>query len=417
MTQCKFLEVLPEDVSKTFKDAKTNLVLASNVVSYLLYSCGIYFTNDNIPHNTAFARITPKENQIVIHVDFWRKQTPQVQTFVLYHEILHIFLEHSFRMMERGYKQSVFGRAADYNINAIAKGFSKDGTGRLLIDTKLQKYLSVPDWCLYEENFIGKSADEIYYILLEKDNNDDKGGGNNGNGDSFDELTYPESATKDIREANIRSLQGAAIAASMNSGIGSSDANLVKIIEQMTKVEIPWHQYIQTVITRAKTSGLTYNRYNSRSDDIIFPARNETDSIRIVYGVDTSGSMSQDDYSDCAGVLFNICSTYDSYEVILVSCDTTAHVIGTYTDEDGIDFSKMDLSLIGGGGTAMLPIIKYANNVHYDEPVDAVIVGTDGHIPVPEIENYPTEFPKIFVVTNSGNKKLKIRGSETIHVN
>jgi predicted metal-dependent peptidase len=413
---CKFLETIPSDLKTSFDQAKASLVMASSVVSYLMYSCSFYFTEDDIPHKTAYARVTEKENQIVMHVDFWRSCNPQVRAFVLYHECLHLFLNHGARGIERGYMRENWGKATDYNINSLAHGHSVDGHGKKLTDERIRKYLSVPDWVLFEDRFVGKSADEIYFILEKEDKQ--SGGSGGGKGKVFDDVMPSESISKERQEKNIRILQSAAIAASMNKHIGSSDADLVRMIEQMTKVEIPWYDYLTTVIARSRDSGSSYSRYNRKStDEVIFPAKTETDSIRVVFGIDTSGSMSDDDYSECAGALYNLVKTYDNYDVTLLSCDTEAHVIGHYTNDDEIDFSKLNFKLIGGGGTDMFPMIKMAEDFNYDEQIDAVIIGTDGHIPTSQIEYFPTEFKKIFVVTKSGNKNLFISGSEIIHVN
>ena len=88
--------------------------------------------------------------------------------FFLLHEVFHMILKHNLRQVslyeeygvwkveglewKLAILKEIFGYASDYEVNALLKDLG----------------LPLPEWVLYEENFHGKSVEEIFHLLMDK---------------------------------------------------------------------------------------------------------------------------------------------------------------------------------------------------------------------------------------------------------
>lgn len=387
------------DAEKRLSTIKTDLFRAYPFLGYLVMSTDYYFT-DALP---TLAATTKPTNTIYINEKFLMKSlaTREEACFVLAHEILHIFLDHVGRQIDRAYDAELWNIAADYCINSY------------LIELN-NPSLKLPNAGLYDPRFKGMSADEIYHILLEENDNDvekakkahggDQIGGDYGDGKQrpFD-VVSAEEVTEEARSSNHQKL-ATACAISNESDVknmGQGAAALFRQFQDLFAPVIPWQDVLKDFIVNKAAGNYTYNKASRRSThQIIFPRR-DGGFIDIVFGVDTSGSMSSRDIAEAMSELKGICDEFDDWRLTLLSCDTDAHHIGEYLSEDGDDFSSVNPDLVGGGGTDMSPMVEYANEM--EEEPSAVIILTDGYIP--EVKHIQ-EIPVVLVVTSSGNKEL-----------
>lgn len=400
----KAVEEMSQALKKSYSDARANVVLASPLTSYLLFKCEINFTDDKVGHfNTAAAVFSGDKISVWINVDFWTKRlqnTPQ-RAFILVHEVRHIFLQHIERMLSKGYNQSKWNRATDYYINLGGAGFTPNG-----VDEKYQKYLELPDFVLFDKKYLGLSSDEIY-DLLEDDGEP-----------SFDSVGEGSPSGKLANDIE-KSLREAQVAGNMmGNHIGKGDADFLRHIDDILYRPIPWHQLLETEVERSYDDTITYKRVSRRSeDDIIFPTK-EGEFIHLLFGVDTSGSMSRDDLAQAVGVLYNFLQNYESWRLTYVTCDTKIHIIGDFYSDDGDDFTTTQVAASkkakGGGGTSMQVIADYASQLHdNDEAPDSVVIITDGFIPP---VTRKMGIPHIFIVTSDGNKNLTIDKCTVLHM-
>jgi predicted metal-dependent peptidase len=138
-----------------------------------------------------------------------------------------------------------------------------------------------------------------------------------------------------------------------------------------------------------------------------------------MFGFDSSGSMGYADYADVGGELGSLLEMFDAWELDLVTCDTAATLLGTYSSEEEDDLGTMDFRAVGGGGTEMSPMVDYANE-QFDEgeEFNACIVVTDGYIPEEPVNTSTSEdrMKYIFVVTRGGNRGLQLADAKVIYM-
>ena len=403
--QVKDLDTVSELSKNQLVRAKIDLVRTYPFLGFLVMSTQYHFT-DTIP---TMAATTIGGNAVFINEKFISTilKNGKERAFVIAHEILHIFLEHIGRQQEMTYNPKLWNVATDYCINSYLVEMKSD-------------MLSMPEMGLYDARFKDMSSDEIYSKLLQENQNDpnkasSKHGGDevgndpadgSGNGSGkrpFDEVS--DETVSDAAKAENKQKLAAAVGQTNEESVkqmGSGAAALYRQFKNLIESKIPWNYLLREFITETCKTKYTYNRISRRSSGrILFPAMTG-DHINLVFGVDTSGSMSDKDLNDAMSELAAIIANFESWHITLLSCDTDAHVIGEYDSQDGDEFDTIDKKLIGGGGTDMNPMVEYANDME-DAPAVIVIL-TDGFIPpVTTME----EIPVIIVVTRDGNKELE----------
>jgi predicted metal-dependent peptidase len=401
-------EGVSEKAKRHLTTAKIDLVRSYPFIGFLIMSTEYRFT-DEIP---TLAATTIGNNIIFINekfIEFGLKSRKE-RAFVIAHEVLHIFLEHVGRQREMVYHPPLFNVAADFCINSFLKELNDD------------KFLKMPSMGLYDKKYVGMSADKIYHILLQDSGGDHEkaagkygarniGGDYSGGGQRpFDEIS-DENISDSKRTENRQKLAAGLAQNDANNlkNMGSGAADLIRAFQDLIESRIPWRQVLREFITETNKCRYTYNRISRRSSkSVIFPTMTG-DHVSLLFGVDTSGSMSPKDLSDAMSELRGILYEFDGWNITFVSCDTSANVIGEYNSDDGDDFDVIDKKLIGGGGTDMNPMVRYSNEM--EEPPAVNIILTDGYIPeVTEVKDIPT----ILVITREGNKELESKSCEIL---
>jgi len=389
--------------------ARIDLVRAFPFMGFLVMSTEYRFTDD-LP---TMAATTIGGNKIFVSEDFLLGMNRKERAFVIAHEALHIFLEHIGRQTENNYDPKLWNVAADFCINSY------------LIELDSNN-INMPEIGLYDDRFKSKSADEIYHILLEEaDNNPDKATEQYGTPecagscgkqpfDHLDKTPMTEAEKAENKQKISAALSQSDIDSMKQMGSGYSD--LIRQLELMIESVIPWKTLLQEFITSTVRNRYTYDRVSRKSyhSGIIFPTMTG-ESIDLMFGVDTSGSMSSKDLNEALTELHEIVEVFDSWKLTLLSCDTQPHVIGEYESEEGDDFTSIDTNMVGGGGTDMAPMVHYANES--DEEIAVSIIVTDGYIPTETIEEAVEDIPVIVIVTKDGNQQLELNNCEVVFMN
>jgi len=384
--------------------AKISIMRAYPFLGFLVMGTEYKFS-DEIP--TMAATTKGKYGNLIILNEKFLLETllnKKQRAFVISHEILHIFLDHIGRQIENSYHPYLWNISADFCINSY------------LIEMKSNK-IEMPSMGLYDKKYKNMSADKIYQLLLEENDNDpnkasEKYGGNSIPGDDgvgggsgtrpFDEISSEtvDDATKIENHqkisASLSQTDGESIK-NMGEGVG----NLIRVFNDLIESKIPWARILREYITDSAKSRYTYNRVSRRSTkSVIFPSMTG-EHVNLVFGVDTSGSMSIKDLNDAMSELKAITEEFDSWKITFLSCDTKANMIGEYASEEGDEFVTIDKKMIGGGGTDMNPMVEYANEM--EESPNAIIIITDGYIPIVDTVE---EIPTILIVTRDGDGDL-----------
>lgn len=418
-----------EALSASLSDAKTNVSLASMMISYAMYRCDFLFVKNHPELKTGAACVEQSGNKVYIDVDFWCNTLTNVRerAFVVYHEVLHIFLDHPFRMVDCCYDTNIWNFATDFNINLSALGYYLDSsTDKVKMCERMKKYISAPKnfkICL-NTDFINMSSDEIYKELIESTDSVSGAGTPGESGDApIDAVTPADIGSTSVANQinrNRQTISAAAKIAEESKTIGSSEMNLAKTIRDITKPKVVWSDHLRFSTMRRICNNSTYNRLSRKVGvgGVVFPTYTG-DHLNVMVGVDSSGSMQNDDYVRAFSEMVGILNDVESWNLYLVTCDTKAHVVGQYSSEDLSEPEMIPFDVIGGGGTDMAPLLEEAVRLSEDEDsLDVCVIMTDGFIPVDSVDKFSNlDFDSIFLVTESGNKSLELKNHEVIKVN
>lgn len=415
---------VPAEWENEMSSARVNVALATIMISYMTFRCRFHFTED--PRiETAAAMPYDGENHLFFNPHFFFKtlKSTNERAFVVLHEVLHIFLEHCGRAFDQGYDWMLWNIATDYVINLFASGAYLDENGKVEYALKYQRNLSRPAKVLYDERFIGMSADEVYWILLDEHDGDAQaaaaahGGDGEGNQVPLDGLS-DSSGDAEQQGRNRQTAAGAISTAAQSNAIGDNEGSMAQKLYDMSKPVVPWYEILDDAVTASTRERYTYNRLSNREGDggVVFPSMTGK-KINVVFGFDSSGSMNVDDYADVVAELSSVIEQFTSWHLRLLSCDTKPYVLGEYDADEGDELASMDLTAHGIGGTFLNPMVEYANDlVDAGEEINACIILTDGHLSPGDLQSCSDEITNIVVVTRNGNKNYTHDDAIVIHM-
>lgn len=381
---------------------------------------------------------------IYFDVAFLAELNENERSFVLAHEIWHAVLLHLVRRHSRD--PQLFNYATDMEVNYM---LTNDG-------------FKMPKGCLLpEKGWEGKCAEEIYELLLKKQKKQKKqGGGKNsmggmdgmgsgeddnadgdGNGSGklkgqFDKHVYGEDGNgesetkvvKDPKDLGITDKYGRVgfdkdfkpqvskeFADKMRETIVSSaqyaemvakgdlPANVKALVAKTLTPEVKWQEVLAQFVTQcyhgATRKWIPPNRRRVHED--MYIQSRHSSKIRIVMGIDTSGSTCQD-RGKFLGELASLVKSFGAFELTLIECDAEIGNVKFYTQDDDLSslIESGEYEMTGGGGTAMQPIFNHINENGIE--ADCICIMTDGFID--NIPKNPTGLPTLWVITKNGTE-------------
>lgn len=148
---------------------------------------------------------------------------------------------------------------------------------------------------------------------------------------------------------------------------GSSVSQLIE--EMLKKSRLNWKALLRrycaaSILSQEHKS--TWKRTSRRFNDD-YPGVTHTRQPKIYFAIDTSGSMSDEDITDCVSELQALKRIYNA-TITVIECDMVIH--RTY---DLTKFKKIDMNFKGRGGTAFTPVFDHLK----DKKCDVLIYATD----------------------------------------
>lgn len=446
------LHPFPSEYQDELREVKIRISLASIMFSYTLSKVELFLAEDiNGSGSPAAAIVHGNRNIICFTKDGWEKfcTTTQERAFILVHELYHIFFQHHGRRVDMNYHPLIWNYATDYYINLKASGVYSDYDGRRKEDERYAKHFHLPKaGGLYDEKYLGMSCDDIYDSLVEdmKNNDDpdaqpiDMSGYTGGYGSCDDPSKLGENGsysdvigdggTETHRRENQQTLASAATASKMSMDssqlAGSVEGDMVRMVEGMMKPVIPWQDKFQNAIRSKVKVRTSYNKWNKMSavadeGGIIFPSY-MGEKVNLVYGIDSSGSMSEECHLEAKSELFGIISSLDGWRVTALCCDTELHEMGTYSNEDGDAWEDIPFQVRGLGGTILSPILDKTEELMETESdeINATVIVTDGYFDGEELDQRIAQIGDsmevIVVVVRGGDKSFTLQNAEVIHI-
>jgi predicted metal-dependent peptidase len=287
---------------------------------------------------------------IFYNPDFADKQNERQLFGLTLHEALHIILLHPWRRGDRDHK--LWNIANDAIINSYIK----------------KRGYFLPEGAVFIDWVTEDMSSEYVYDRLKQDQQQDSdsgqgAGGFDGEGDLFD---APSDATLADLEATI--IASAQAAKECGHGSGLIDS----ILKNVGTPKVDWRNETRAMLTSSMAADYTYARFSRRfiGQGMYMPSLHSEALGGIVIGIDSSGSMTQDELNQTASEVQSIFDDLSPEFVEVVFCDTDVRSVRRF--ERGKD---IELKLAGGGGTRFKPVFDHVLGM--SDVVHGVIYFTD----------------------------------------
>ena len=300
---------------------------------------------------------------------------PELRGLIL-HETMHKMYQHLFTWKSLHKEDAqLANRACDYVINLEIDDLSKQG-----------ELVKLPKEGLLDEKYRGLDSGEVF-ALLKQDQESGKGEG----GDSLDEHDWEgaEELSQEDKEQLAKDIDGAirtgALLASKQGG------DMSRSFEQLMQSQVDWKEQLRDFVSTvcAGKGDSTWAKPNRRwlQLGMYMPSQISESVGRIVVGVDTSGSISQEAITKALSEVGAICDNVlpEKIDLLYWDTDVASHEIYTEDNYSGLVSSTKPK---GGGGTDVVCVFNYIEK-HKLAP-QCVIIITDGYTPYPATSSYPT---------------------------
>ncbi len=338
--------------------------------------------------------------QLTVNDEFWQTLDDNTRTAVLKHELLHIAFMHLMEMGKYADKE-LCNIAMDIEINQFIDPSMKG-----------EKWNGMELTTFPELNMPPKAGTRVYYEMLQDAKNNpgksptlDKMMAQrkemkvfvdaNGNAvvtgghelwDQFDDLSDAEK--KLIQKQIEHQIKETAETVRNRGTLPSELQSMIDMLFEVEEPVINWKAYLRRF---AGTSQKIYTRKTRRKPNKRYPdspALKVKQRKHILVGIDTSGSVSNEDLKEFYHELHHIHKTGTT--VTIAECDAAIAKVWEYK---GVPPGLRH----GGGGTDMSPIIELVNDNH--NKYNSLVLFTDGYIGSPDVK---CTKPMLMVICNKG---------------
>ena len=328
--------------------------------------------------------------------------------FVVLHENLHKAFKHLITWKKLHDENPRLANAAcDYVINLLI--VESDPTEQVVAMPKKDG----KPYGLLDMRFKGMNTKQVYDILKEEANSG--GGGGNPTEGGFDEHDWEgaqelSEEDKKILEREVdQALRQGQIAHNKlhGKGAGGLDRELLDILEPQVDWREVLREFVKSVCNAKDTS--SWRRVSRRylAQDMLMPTLIGERVGRIAIGIDTSGSVGNEELSKFLSEVKSICEDVHPSKLDLIYWDG---------DVAGHEEYELDLTNVtnstqpkGGGGTDPTAMMKYLKDKAIDP--ECIIMLTDGCI-----GDWGNEWNAPILWTICGNPKTYAPVGKTVHI-
>ena len=289
---------------------------------------------------------------------------------LLEHELKHVVYLHPFRRGSRDLRK--WNIACDHAVNAtITKPLPKGG-----LEGIKEKAETIYD------KLKDQSSQSFVCDLMDppKDNNSKKDKDNPGSGAG---LTLEQQVIRKI-------VSSADMAEKMCNGRGSIPQELREWIEVLKGNKINWLELLRNLVSDIM-SKTDYSWGNSRRHDNEFlPILKNTAYPYIVIGIDASGSINNEQFTDFINETKSLKEHVEELTVLQSDCNEPTEIA-----LEDIDTGKIHRDF--GGGTSFLQVFDWIEKNHKNPACVVYFTDGDGEYPT---KMYP--FPTIWIISKEG---------------
>jgi len=354
-------------------------------------SVGKVIFTDDIPTACTNGR------DVMYNPNFIKTLDDRELNFVVLHEALHKVYQHM-HLWKKLWKQSpmLTNMAADYVVNYSIHEADEQG-----VITKR------PDSALFDLKYKGMTTKQVFE-LLKKDFEDNRGEGKDGH-DSHDwegaEALSDEEVKETAKQIDQALRQGEIIR-------GKMQGNKNRSVNELLEPKVNWREQLRDFVnaTCKNKDKTSWKRPHKRfiGHDIYMPSMVGESIGQIVVGIDTSGSIGQQELNEFLTEVVAICDDVSPSSIELLYWDT--HVAGHETYNQG-DYKGLFESTkpAGGGGTHVGCVNQYIKDKRIQP--EAIIILTDGYVENDFGGNW--EYPTLWAITT---RHITSPHGKTIHI-
>lgn len=337
---------VPDIVIQAHDKAKYSLLQdkKSVFIANILFSLHVKWT-DKIP------TLATDGIDLLINPDFYMNMSKELRVSALAHETWHVAFKHMIRLGTKD--QQVWNLACDHFINNMLKK----------ADYKID-----PNWCC-DPQYADMACLDIYNHLLKekKDSGGNPSSNGVGLGSGEGDFTLPNTPTGSKMdegglEAKINStLMKAATAAKMTGQPGLIPGIIEQELEMISNPPLSWEVIFQNVLSSYAKDDFTYKRVNRRFlPDFILPSLYNESYGEIIFGFDTSSSMTDDQVASFIGHLHYVQTFIKPEKITIWTFDTKVRTEKTF--ERGDDMTSLKFE--GRGGTDMRDLFRKSDEAN-----------------------------------------------------
>lgn len=369
----------------------------------------------------------------------WQNITIDNYVFLLAHEVFHIL---NFTADRKGNRNAdLWNISADYVINAsLLHNQTADGIANPIGQMPSNPNLITADnpkgyMGLYDKKYLEMTIEQVYDELVkeyqQEMNPDGTGQDQDGNGNSISisigsdnldpdkvkewlkkhnlkPLDETFGSSKDLLESKeidmkqqIKAIIENALNEMKDSGKGVDSAFGRTITELLAPPKMNWKSVLERYLRQMINTDRSWKRLSRRSwgSDTLLAGQDTENQVNIGIGIDTSGSIGQDELNDFLAHISKICGSFKSYQVKVWDFSTQVHTdsVKTYTKANITTLSSHPIKSYGG--TDIKSNFDYVEKEKLN--LDSLILMTDGYDDLSDI--HFNRCPVIWAITENEN--------------
>ncbi len=263
---------------------------------------------------------------------------------VIAHEVAHCAFLHLFRKGNRDHLK--WNIACDFAINWMLK---QEG------------YPIHAAWC-YDEKFAGMTAEKIYSLLpnittikLPNNMDDMQEPNKDGENDTDEQSGYGGDLEGEWKDA---------VAHAAEKSQGKLPAGFEEYIKDLINPKIPWQQTLMRFLQSAKGTNdfVSYPFNRAHIYRGVYLPSTSGERIELICAVDTSGSISSEEFTIFLSEILGICQAFGEYKIYFMQCDAKVHEFVEIEAE-----SELPMKMKGRGGTDFRPVFDKAEEMELDD--------------------------------------------------
>lgn len=379
----------PEE-NRALEVARVGLMAAAPFYSHLYFSTLKEVLTRDIP------TLATDGASVFINPAYLAGLKPPEAVFALAHEVVHFVSRHCQRarhyagvgkVRNTPFDMEQLNYNADYVVNA---GLMEEGVG-----------LMNPAW-LYDQNVTGEHlVEDVYERNYKKPPpGGNKGGGGQGKGSGQGNAPSPPGKTYAGSGKAPRGAQQDKVAAAQGGGfdtllpppvnpvtgaeeapdegefkeavarafaaakaMGNVHGNVKRLVEAILEPQVDWREHVRLLLTgKMGARSETWDRPNRRrlvlNPLVIMPGRRGFGADTVVVGVDTSGSIGDDELGTFFAEVGGVLSDIRPKKVILIFCDAKVQRVDEAASLDELADIRVR-GAPGGGGTNFIPVFEW----------------------------------------------------------